>query len=267
MTYLISSNSGGISFGVMPIGIGCIVLGIIGLIFIRNTPEERGQNPDNVSDEVYQNEYDHSTEDDDGGWTTAKLLKCKELWVASLATGGFQICSTGIMSTLVLRNTIDLGFDITTALTIMSICAIVGLFGSWSIGVIDDKIGTKKTMMAFGVWYAGALLLNATEIMPLVYLSIIMIGMGIGGSANFMTSLPSSIFGRHGYEKVSSVIFPIQGAITAFCFAINGMVSLLTGGSYRWSYVVFAVIALFSGFIVATIDDRKYNRDFKAELR
>ena len=51
-----------------------------------------------------------------------------------------------------------------------------------------------------------------------------MIGIGIGGSANFTTSLPASVFGRQGYDKVNSVLFPIQGIITAMTFAINGFV-------------------------------------------
>lgn len=46
------------STGIVPIGIAAIVLGILGMIFIRNEPWERGINPDNVSDEIYQKEYD-----------------------------------------------------------------------------------------------------------------------------------------------------------------------------------------------------------------
>ena len=53
---------------VIPIGIAAIVLGVLGMILIRNTPQERGLNPDNVSDKVYQEEYDTSSSDD-SGWT------------------------------------------------------------------------------------------------------------------------------------------------------------------------------------------------------
>ena len=45
---------GSIKGGSVPIGIAAIILGIIGAIFVRNTPQERGLNPDNVSDEVYK---------------------------------------------------------------------------------------------------------------------------------------------------------------------------------------------------------------------
>ena len=142
------------------------------MIFIRNEPWERGINPDNVSDEIYQKEYDtKDAVEGDGGWTTGKLLATKELWLAAITTGFFQICSVGVMSQLVIRNT-QLGFSQQAAMNVMTILALGGVVGSWLVGVIDDAIGTKKTMVMFGIWYAIALLLNFTavdSVTPLVY--------------------------------------------------------------------------------------------------
>lgn len=256
----------GITGGVYPIAIAAIILGVLGLLFIRNTPQERGLNPDNVSDAVYEREYDTNDEGEDGGWTTMKLLKTKELWLAAITTGFFQICSVGVMTQLVVRN-MELGFPQNTAIAVMTVLACVGVIGSWLIGVLDDKCGTKRTMVGFGLWYMVALLLNFSNIMPLVYVSLFMIAIGIGGSANFTTSLPASIFGRHGFAKVNSVIFPIQGAITALCFAVNGVVQLATGGEVRMAYLVFAGVAFVNILLVLGVKDRKYNRDFQAEHR
>ena len=254
--------------GIVPIGVGAIVLGILGMLFIRNTPQERGINPDNVSDEVYAAEYDTTDEvEGDGGWTTGKLLRTKELWLAAITTGFFQICSVGVMSQLVKRN-VELGFQQQQAMNVMTILALGGVVGSWLVGVIDDKIGTKKTMVGFGIWYAVALLLNFTavdQVTVLVYVSLFMIAMGIGGSANFTTSLPASIFGRHGFDKVNSVIFPIQGAVTALCFLVNGTVQLITGGQIRMAYLVFAGVALVNVVLVLLVNEHRYNRDFAAQ--
>lgn len=254
--------------GIVPIGVGAIVLGILGMLFIRNTPQERGINPDNVSDEVYAAEYDTTDEvEGDGGWTTGKLLRTKELWLAAITTGFFQICSVGVMSQLVKRN-VELGFQQQQAMNVMTILALGGVVGSWLVGVIDDKIGTKKTMVGFGIWYAVALLLNFTavdRVTVLVYVSLFMIAMGIGGSANFTTSLPASIFGRHGFDKVNSVIFPIQGAVTALCFLVNGTVQLITGGQIRMAYLVFAGVALVNVVLVLLVNEHRYNRDFAAQ--
>lgn len=248
-------------------GVAAIILGIVGFIFMRNTPQERGINPDNVSDEVYASEYD--TAEDDSDWTTIKLLKTKETWFAAIFTGLFQICSVGVMQQLVTRNIRDFGMTQGAALTLMTIVALIGVFGSWIIGVIDQKIGTKKTMQFFGIWYAAALVINVLakgQVGLLFYLSILMIGMGIGGSANFTTSLPTSIFGRQGFDKVNSVVFPIQGFVTAWCFVVNGIVTNVIG-NLSVAYIIFAVGAVIVSACVTFVDEYKYNKDHKAELK
>lgn len=256
---------GNIKGGCVPIGIACILVGLAGALLIRNTPQERGLNPDNVSDEVYRREYD-TTSSDDGGWTVGKLLKTKELWLAAVTTGMFQICSVGVMSQLVTRNIRDFGMEQGKALTIMTIIALIGVAGSWLIGVIDDKIGTKRTMQLFGLWYCAALIVNVLaneKVGFLFYLSIFMIGMGIGGSANFTTSLPTSIFGRQGFDKVNSVIFPIQGLVTACCFLVNGIVTSVIG-NLKMAYIIFAVVAILNVLLVTMVNEHKYNKDWQA---
>lgn len=256
---------GGISKGCIPIGICTILLGIIGGIFIRNTPQERKLNPDNVSDEVYQKEY--FTKQETSQWTTVKLLKTKELWFAAIATGMFQICSVGVMQQLVTRNIRDFDMSQAGALTLMTVVAIIGVAGSWLVGVIDSKIGTKRTMQGFGIWYAAALLVNVLaggETGFLFYLSIFMIGFGIGGSANFTTSLPTSIFGRHEFGKVNSVVFPIQGFVTAWCFVINGVVTNVIG-NLNMAYLIFAGVAILTTIFVSFINEYRYNKDWQRE--
>lgn len=251
----------GIGNGVVPIAIFSVIVGVLGLLFIRNTPQERSLNPDNVSDEVYKTEYFHGKEDPSGGWTVGKLLRCKETWLVSITTGMFQICTLGVVSQMVLRN-MELGFSRTQATLILSLVACIGLVGSFLIGFVDERMGTKKAMIIFGVWYALSLFANATNNTVLVYLSIFMIGMSIGGSANFTTSLTTSVFGRQGFSKVNSVIFPIQGAVSAFSFVVNGMVSNITGGSLRYSYVIFGIISILSMLLVLFVDEYRFNKDW-----
>ena len=260
ITWLVGSF--GVQKGVMIPAIASIILGSLGLIFIRNTPQERGLNPDNVSDEVYKTEYYVAKVEEDGGWTTGKLLKTKELWLAAITTGFFQICSVGVMSQLVVRN-MSLGFSQVQAVSIMTLLACIGVVGSWLIGILDDRIGTKKTMILFGIWYILALLANVSETKVGIYVSIFMIGMAIGGSANFTTSLPASIFGRHGFDKVNSVIFPIQGFVTSLCFAVNGIVLNLTG-NLRYAYMVFAGVAAVNILLVLCVNEHRFNKDWQA---
>ena len=60
-----------------------------------------------------------------------------------------------------------------------------------------------------------------------------MFALALGGSANFTTSLPAAVFGRHG-------LFPIQALVSSFGFCVNGNVLNATG-NLRMSYVIAAL--------------------------
>ena len=249
--------------GVLIPSILVMVLGILGLLFMRNTPQERGIYPDNVTEQEYKEEYFTDEVDHDGGWTTKLLLKTKEFWLAAVTTGVYQLVTVGIMTQLVVRN-MQLGFTQVQAISLMTFLACIGVVGSWGFGVIDQKYGTKKAMIVFGIWYVIALIANITEVSLGIYISVFMIGMAIGGSANFTTSLPAAIFGRHGFDKVNSVIFPVQGLVTSVNFLLSG-ISIGITGSLRGCYVVFTVVIILNLILISRIDEHKYNRDFKKE--
>lgn len=240
-----------------------VLLAIVGILFIRNTPQERGINPDNVTDEEFKNEYFTETIDEDGGWTVKKLLKRKTFWLVAIASGGFQFVSTVIITQLVVRNQ-EVGFTQEQAVGIMTILAFAGIAGSWLIGLLDQKLGTKKTMIMFGIWYAIALLLEVTENRVLVIIFLVMFAVALGGSANFTTSLPAAVFGRHGFAKVNSVLFPIQALVSSLGFFVNGTVLNATG-NLRLSYIIAAAASIVVVIIVCFIKEHEYNRDFMTE--
>lgn len=261
ITYLVA-KLGVTNAVVLPV-ILVFILAVAGLILMRNMPQERGINPDNVSDEIYQKEYFNEELDDDGGWTVKKLFSRKTFWLVAVASGGFQFVSTIIITQLVVRNQ-EIGFTQTQAVSIMTILAFAGIVGSWIIGAMDQKWGTKKTMIFFGIWYAAALFLEVTEKRPLVIIFLIMFALALGGSANFTTSLPAAVFGRHGFKKVNSVLFPIQALVSSFGFCVNGNVLNATG-NLRMSYVIAAIASLAVVVLVLFINEHEYNRDFMTE--
>jgi OFA family oxalate/formate antiporter-like MFS transporter len=257
-------NTLGLEKGVMVPSVLVMILGIIGLLMVRNTPQERKMYPDNVTKEVYEAEYFvGQDEDTTGGWTTKKLLFEREVWLTALTTGIYQLVTVGVMTQLVVRN-MQLGFTQVEAISIMTFLAAIGVVGSWLFGILDDKYGTKPTMIFFGLWYMGALFFNVLETTSSIYISVFMIGMAIGGSANFTTSLPAAVFGRHGFEKVNSVIFPIQGIVTSLNFLLSGMSIALTG-SLRGAYIVFIGILAINLFLITRVNEHKFNKDFQTE--
>lgn len=253
----------GMSKGMSVTGTAAIIIGIIGLIFIRNTPQERGMFPDNVTEEVYEKEYFQGEIDDESTWTISKLLRTKELWMVAIVIGINQLVTTGVMSQMVIRN-ISLGFTQEEAVGLMSVCAIVGVAGSYLFGWIDQKIGVKKAVFTFLILYSIALLINVTDTVMGVYISVAMVGVSIGASANFMVSLPASVFGRHGFSKVYAVYFPIMNAILMTNYIINAQAIRVTG-SLRGAYMVFIGLLVLNIIIISFVDTRKYNKDYMKE--
>lgn len=251
----------GVTRGVMMPGLACILLGILGYIFMRSNPMAFGKYPDNVGKEEYEKEYFTQKMDASGGWSTKRLLKTRELWLCAIPTGIIQLVTSGIVTQLVVRN-VHLGFEQNKAIAMMTVIAVIGIFGSWAFGVLDQKLGTKKAMVIFAIWEVIALLANISEIKAGIYISIFMIGMVIGGSANFTVSLPANVFGRHGFSKVNSIIFPIQGLITSLHFIISALSLHYTGG-LRGAYVFFMILIIISMLLVVMVKEYKYNRDFK----
>jgi sugar phosphate permease len=244
-------------------GIAGIVLGLIGLAFIKNLPQDKGLYPDNVTKEVFESEYCTEAVGEAKLWTLAKLLKTKEVWMVSLVIGINQLVTTGVMSQLVVRN-MGIGFSQAKAISLMTMCACVGVAGSYLFGFIDQKFGVKKAIIIFLVWYAAALAVNVTDTVMGVYISVGMVGIAIGAAANFIVSLPASVFGRHGFAEVYAVYFPIMQAVLMTNYIINAQAIRITG-SLRGAYMVYIGLLIVNIIIISSINVRKYNKDYLAE--
>lgn len=253
----------GFANGLSLLAIIAIVLGVIGLVFVRNTPQEAGMYPDNVSKEVYEKEYFQGDSEGDGGWSVGKLLKTKEMWLCALIIGINQLVTTGVMSQLVVRN-VGIGFTQEAAVGLMTVCALIGVVGSYAFGAIDQKLGVKKAILLFLVWYCVALAVNCTDTVVGVYISVAMIGVAVGAAANFIVSLPASVFGRQGFTMVNSVFFPLMQIVLTTNYAVNAAALKVTG-SLRGAYFVYIGLLVVNMVLTYLINPTKYNKDIAAE--
>ncbi len=258
ITFLLASF--GFSKGMAMAGIFGIVLGVAGLVFIRNFPQECGMYPDNVTKEVYETEYAAITEQEKSQWTVVKLLKTKELWLCAVIVGVNQLVTTGVMSQLVVRN-MGIGLSQTAAVTLMTVCACIGVAGSFGFGFLDQKFGVKKSILFFLIWYSMALIINCTDTLVGIYISVLMLGVAIGAAGNFIMSLPTSVFGRHGFEVVNSVYFPLMQVILMMNYFVNAMALKLTG-SLRGAYIVYIGLLVVNMVLVGITNVTKHNKDY-----
>ena len=188
------------------------------------------------------------------------------IWLASVVPGFITLGLLGIITQFVPRNT-SLGLSDGVAISAMTVAGLVGIVGSYAIGFIDTKLGTKKACMIYcGIFAVGILFNLLAEVwLPFVYVSIFIVGFSLGGSTNMSLSFPASIFGVLDYPKVNGVIFPINYCIGCLNFVVNAVVMKVTG-SLTGAYVVYLVLFLLNILIVAKTEEGKWDKLKHPEL-
>lgn len=229
-----------------------ILVAILTQIFIKETPEEAGCYPDN---DPYVAELLKRQDSEQGEVSTvtyADALKNPKTWIFGVAYGFFGLATVGIMSQLVGFFQATKGYDFQAALNVVTIAAVIGIVGSVLWGIVDQKIGTKKTSLIFGVWYCIGILLLLSSNAIIMWLGIVMLGAGIGGNGNFPPSMAALIYGRRDFPICYSVMNTIVGVVRSLSFGVLAILRSVSEG-YTLPYVVFAIIALVGGLMVSFV--------------
>lgn len=251
-------------FAVLP-----VIMGILCVLVLRDNPVDAGVYPDNVTKEEYERDYvilKDNEEEYVSDWTIGKLLRTKELWLSAIVPGIMGLVLVGVISQFVSRN-MELGLSKTVAVGAMSVAAVLGMLGSWFVGVLDTKLGTKKAAMIYCAFFAAGILCSilGSVSVVFVYLSIIIIGASLGGTTNFQVSWPASIFGTLDYPFVNKISFPLGYCIVSLNFAINAFVLKMTGTLGR-AYIVFMILLLVNILIIKFTDAQKWDKMVHPEL-
>ena len=229
-----------------------ILVGILTQLFIKETPEEAGCYPDNdpyVAEMLKQQGEQCGVSE----ITYLDALKNPKTWIFGVAYGFFGLATVGIMSQLVGFFQTTKGYDFQAALNVVTIAAVIGIVGSVLWGVVDQKIGTKKTSVLFGIWYCIGILLLLSSNTAIMVAGIVMLGAGIGGNGNFPPSMAALIYGRKDFPICYSVMNTIVGVVRSLSFGVLAVLRMISDG-YTLPYVVFAIIALAGGLMIIFVN-------------
>lgn len=230
------------AFGYRPSMIVCaIVMGamaVICLILLRDTPEECGEYPDSIPpEERSANELEAVSLGT--AKSTKEMIRDKRVWLVGIMMGLYAICTLGVMGQFVVRHAEieSLSSDIT--LIMLTVCAIAGLFGSPIWGALDGRLGTKRAYILCTINYILAMILNFTNVIPLVFISIVLLGLGACGVQVFLAAWLVSIFGRKDFSPAYTIAYPISSLITQMCYVVIAF-SRSVFGEMRYAYLFFA---------------------------
>ncbi|MDR1426325.1 MAG: MFS transporter [Bifidobacteriaceae bacterium] len=227
------------------------VVGVFNHGVVKDNPEAAGAFPDNEPEEKGVIEAPSLT-GDQAGLTYWQALRTPKILALGLVYGLSGMATVGIMSQIIVYLTSNRGFTQAGAISTLSLAAVIGVFGSWAFGVVDQRWGTKLATQCFGVWMALAIVALITPGQGFLYLAVFMVGMGIGGNGNFAPSMTAQVCGRHDFPSAYAVVLALSGIVRSAAFVVLAAVRSATG-SADLAYILFACVSVSATVVVSLI--------------
>jgi MFS family permease len=228
----------------------CAVTAILVAVLVKNNPEEAGAYPDNdtsVSREDLSKEFQLAADyKKNSPWKLSKVLATPQTWLIGIGWGITMMVANGIMAMFV-PTIASFGHDFMLGVILLSSMWPVGLIGHYLIGVIDLKIGTKKTTIIVVIIeaLAGAIIffLGTSEVACAIGAGMFMFA--ISGNANVCMSMTTTVFGRQDFENAWPAIQVIYSVLS---FAGVVILALFAGAFGQQSVLlvssIFCIVAL-----------------------
>jgi sugar phosphate permease len=245
----------GIANGYAACGCGLILIGILAIFWVRNTPEEVGVSPDNepVSRQQLANglaEYaNHKSP-----FTIPVLLRDRDMWLISIGFGVLWLVDIGVVSQLVPR-LISVGYEQNTAIWMFTTAAFFCAIFSYVWGWLDVRFGTRRTSIVYAFFFVvthACLLVRGSD--AFTYFTLLLVGMSIAGIKELATSQVGSVYGRYDFAAANRVISTIACLFRVCCFAVIAA-SLKWTGDYDAAYMFFILLDLVGAGLIYFITD------------
>lgn len=233
-------------------GVAIAAVGVLVALFVKATPEEAGCYPDNDPEVAKLLHRQEEAAGNESRLSYIDALKDSKVWIFGIAYGFFGLATVGIMSQLVGYFTEVRGYELQGALLVITVAAVIGMVGSVIWGIVDQKVGTKMASVLFGIWYFIGILFLIMPNQICMFIGIFMLGFAIGGNGNFPPSMASYVFGRLDFAVSYSCMNTIVGVVRSCSFAVLAVLRSMTSG-YTVPYIVFAVISLIGGVMIAGV--------------
>ncbi|MBR5113751.1 MAG: MFS transporter [Oscillospiraceae bacterium] len=206
-----------------------LIVGIVGLligaIFVKDYPEQCGAFRDNdrsFTPEMAKAMMEEEIENKKTTvWTLGHTLGTGSFWTLTLPMGFLLMTSIGMMSqTTTILGTFGFASDSAEFGMVMLGVCIIACIGSWLLGVLDTKLGTKRAIFIativmvisgiFGV--IGA----KTHALPPLLIALACLAVFMGASSNFTVSGAVQYWRHEDFPSVFARVNPVASLLSAF---------------------------------------------------
>ncbi len=189
---------------------------------------------------------------EEGGWTLRQALGDAAFWLLFLA-GIFGGLSFSIVGLHQIAHMVDVGIGKLTAASLIGSLAVLRTLGGVTGGWVGDRVGRLGAFLAASAAsLAGVfLLMNASaERWPLVYLYVLLYGLGEGARGTAFVSLKADIFPGRSFGRILGFSQVGAGLASAVGPWLAGYIFDVLG-SYRLAFWLVAVVKVLSMVTVA----------------
>lgn len=241
----------GVTSAMAIFGIFFIIIGVVDFIFIRNTPEELGFDPDGEPMTEEQKKIHKNVQGERNPWTIGKVLTNKKLFLASVGWGLEMLALAGALSCAI-PIMVSKGLDQSRAVAIASVGAILALGGSVVSGYVADKIGTQKASMLFVSIQCLSAVVSAVAGQGqniLIILGYVLLVTMSGSPSNLCATSVLHLTGARFFTVAWGTIFMVCNLLRALGSSVISM-SLKQTGGYNMALWIFAVMLVVSVIMI-----------------
>ena len=241
----------------LPFFIVSVIGWIIGIIFIRDYPEECGAFRDNdrsmtpeVAKAIMEAEIENKRT---SVWTYLHTLKCKEFWFGTICVALLLSCSIGLMSqsNAIINNYAEELSFVGGYTGVMMLVMIFGMIGSFVLGVLDQKLGTKKAMIISSCLMIIGGALGLIDNAYALLLAMIFVAMFMGASSNFGVSCAAQYWRREDFSRIFTLSSPIGSMISSASPAL--IAALLFGATGYKGHAGAFTLVLIAGIVALVV--------------
>ncbi len=234
-----------------------LVVAILVLVCLRDFPSECGCYPDNDRnfdmEKLKEEEAKMKQLQDSSPWTPKRVLGTWQFWFIMFATA-FMMFASGFMAQVV-PTLMTYGISAAAAPRFMLLICGVACVGSYFMGLLDMKIGSKRSII---VVLCGMIAMGLIAQIPFLVTKIVafmVMALVMGAGSNFILSIVMKYWGQRSTMKVYRFLQPFNTVISAFSTTIIAAIAAAAGGNYNISFLVCAGLCVVGLIFMGLIKD------------
>ncbi len=239
-----------------PFAIAGIVICIIEFCALKDFPQDCGCYPDNdktLDPEALKKQEEMILEAQKKTmWTPKRVLGTKEFWLILLSIG-FMMFASGFMAQVV-PSLMSFGMAPTTASNFMLVISLVACAGSFILGMVDTRLGSKPGMIITFVCLMAMGVIAQFNYLGAKLVAFIFLGIVMGAGSNFMISIIMHYWGQRNSLNVYRICQPLSSALSAVSATIISFIATNFGG-YNSSFLFVVILAVIGLILTLCIRD------------